>query len=104
MDGKVMEGFAFKKYNDIAARAVSELISNLPEDQNLRVLEIGAGTGGMSQAIEKGIPKMRIEAAAARKQSLIDSAQEHIVGVNIFKQGLAKMFCTVVQYSKQKHQ
>ena len=41
--------------------------------------------GGMAKAIEKGVPKMRIEAAAARKQARIDSAQDKIVGVNIFK-------------------
>ena len=40
--------------------------------------------GGMISAIEKGIPKMRIEEAAAKRQSLIDSGQEKIVGVNIF--------------------
>ena len=38
--------------------------------------------GGMTKAIEKGIPKMRIEAAAAEKQAKIDSGQDIIVGVN----------------------
>jgi methylmalonyl-CoA mutase len=41
--------------------------------------------GGMAKAIEQGIPKMRIEEAAARKQALIDSGQEVIVGVNRFR-------------------
>lgn len=41
--------------------------------------------GGMTKAIEKGIPKMRIEAAAAEKQAKIDSGQDVIVGVNRFK-------------------
>ncbi|MCB0643598.1 MAG: methylmalonyl-CoA mutase, partial [Phaeodactylibacter sp.] len=41
--------------------------------------------GGMAKAIEEGIPKMRIEEAAARKQARIDSGQEKIVGVNIFR-------------------
>ncbi len=41
--------------------------------------------GGMTKAIEKGIPKMRIEEAAARKQARIDSAQDKIVGVNLFR-------------------
>ena len=40
--------------------------------------------GGMTKAIEAGIPKMRIEEAAARKQARIDSGQEVIVGVNRF--------------------
>ena len=38
--------------------------------------------GGMTEAIEAGIPKMRIEEAAAKKQARIDSGQDVIVGVN----------------------
>ncbi len=38
--------------------------------------------GGMVKAIEKGLPKLRIEEAAARKQARIDSGQDLIVGVN----------------------
>lgn len=38
--------------------------------------------GGMAKAIETGVPKMRIEEAAARKQARIDSGKETIVGVN----------------------
>jgi len=41
--------------------------------------------GGMTKAIEAGIPKMRIEEAAAKKQARIDSGQDTIVGVNDFK-------------------
>jgi len=41
--------------------------------------------GGMTKAIEAGIPKMRIEEAAARRQARIDSGKETIVGVNKFK-------------------
>jgi len=41
--------------------------------------------GGMTEAIEAGIPKMRIEAAAAQKQARIDSGQETIVGVNRYR-------------------
>ena len=41
--------------------------------------------GGMASAIEKGVPKMRIEEAAARKQARIDSGQDQIIGVNAFK-------------------
>lgn len=40
--------------------------------------------GGMTKAIEKGIPKMRIEEAAAKKQAKIDSGKTKIVGINIF--------------------
>lgn len=41
--------------------------------------------GGMAKAIETGLPKMRIEEAAARKQARIDSGKDIIVGVNRFK-------------------
>ncbi|MBC7406862.1 MAG: methylmalonyl-CoA mutase [Arcicella sp.] len=41
--------------------------------------------GGMAKAIETGLPKMRIEEAAARKQARIDSGKDVIVGVNKFK-------------------
>lgn len=40
--------------------------------------------GGMAKAIETGLPKMRIEEAAARRQAGIDSGQEKIIGVNSF--------------------
>jgi methylmalonyl-CoA mutase len=41
--------------------------------------------GGMAKAIETGIPKLRIEEAAARRQALIDSGRETIVGVNRYR-------------------
>ncbi|RDY61084.1 methylmalonyl-CoA mutase [Flagellimonas nanhaiensis] len=41
--------------------------------------------GGMTKAIEAGIPKMRIEEAAAKKQARIDSGQDTIVGVNKYQ-------------------
>jgi methylmalonyl-CoA mutase len=41
--------------------------------------------GGMAKAIETGIPKMRIEEAAARRQAQIDSGRETIVGVNKYR-------------------
>lgn len=58
--------------NDIANKAW-ELIEEVEE------------LGGMTKAIEAGIPKMRIEEAAARKQARIDSAQDTIVGVNKYR-------------------
>ncbi|MBK8900447.1 MAG: methylmalonyl-CoA mutase [Anaerolineaceae bacterium] len=41
--------------------------------------------GGMAKALETGLPKMRIEEAAARRQAHIDSGQETIVGVNKYR-------------------
>jgi methylmalonyl-CoA mutase len=43
--------------------------------------------GGMAKAIETGLPKLRIEEAAARKQARIDSGKEIIVGVNKYRPG-----------------
>ena len=41
--------------------------------------------GGMAKAIETGIPKLRIEEAAARKQARIDSGQDTIIGINKYR-------------------
>ncbi|UJP64981.1 methylmalonyl-CoA mutase [Mongoliitalea daihaiensis] len=48
--------------------------------------------GGMAKAIEAGIPKLRIEEAAARKQARIDSGKDVIVGVNRFESDEASNF------------
>ncbi len=40
--------------------------------------------GGMAQAIEQGLPKLRIEEAAAKKQARIDRGKDRIIGVNLF--------------------
>lgn len=45
--------------------------------------------GGMAKAIERGIPKMRIEEAAAQKQARIDSGEEPVIGVNLFKKEIS---------------
>lgn len=49
------------------------------------LIEEVEAAGGMAKAIEQGLPKMRIEEAAALKQARIDSGTEKIVGVNIFQ-------------------
>ncbi len=48
--------------------------------------------GGMSKAIETGIPKMKIEEAAARKQARIDSGRDVIVGVNKYNSDAEEEF------------
>jgi methylmalonyl-CoA mutase len=48
------------------------------------LIEEVEGLGGMAKAIETGIPKMRIEEAAARRQACIDSGRDVIVGVNAY--------------------
>lgn len=42
--------------------------------------------GGMTKAIEEGLPKRRIEEASAKKQARIDSGNDKIIGVNLFRQ------------------
>lgn len=50
-----------------------------------KLIEEVEENGGMTKAIEKGIPKMRIEEAAAKKQARIDSGHDIIVGVNRYR-------------------
>ena len=51
--------------------------------------------GGMAKAIENGLPKLRIEEAAARKQARIDSGTDKIIGVNLFQYDDDKMLDTL---------
>lgn len=53
--------------------------------QAWKLIEEVEDLGGMTKAIEAGIPKIRIEEAAARKQARIDSGEDVIVGVNRFR-------------------
>ena len=64
--------FVEKLTHDLAAHA----LGHIQEVEKL---------GGMAAAIEQGIPKMRIEEAAARTQAAIDSGRQTVVGVNKFK-------------------
>jgi methylmalonyl-CoA mutase len=54
-------------------------------DAAWKLIEEVEEMGGMTKAIEAGIPKLRIEEAAARKQARIDSGRDKIIGVNIFQ-------------------
>jgi methylmalonyl-CoA mutase len=66
----------------------SYFVESLTQDLALKAwkhIEEVESLGGMSAAIAKGIPKMRIEEAAARTQGRIDSGVQPIVGVNLFK-------------------
>ncbi len=63
----------------------SEYVEKLTEEIAAKAWELiqeVEDLGGMTKAIEKGIPKLRIEEAAAKKQARIDSGQDTIVGVN----------------------
>jgi methylmalonyl-CoA mutase len=63
---------------------VEYLTKNLADRAWSLIQEVEA-LGGMTKAIETGVPKMRIEEAAARKQARIDSGVETIVGINAYK-------------------
>jgi methylmalonyl-CoA mutase len=63
---------------------VERLTAELAGKAKAHIDEIEA-LGGMAKAIEAGIPKLRIEEAAARTQARIDSGQQSVVGVNKFK-------------------
>jgi len=54
-------------------------------DEAEKILEEIEGLGGMTKAIESGMPKLRIEESAAKKQAAIDSGRDVIVGVNKYK-------------------
>lgn len=63
---------------------VESLTNEIAEKAWQLIQEVEA-LGGMTKAIEAGIPKLRIEEAAARKQARIDSGQDIIVGVNQYR-------------------
>lgn len=62
-----------------------ESLTNELVNQAWELIQEVEDLGGMAKAIETGIPKMRIEEAAAKKQARIDSNQEIIVGVNRYQ-------------------
>lgn len=63
---------------------IESLTDELIKKAKIHIDEINKA-GGMRKAIEKGIPKMRIEQSAAKKQAKIDNSDQVIVGVNKYK-------------------
>src|SRR6186997_2809066 len=63
---------------------VEKLTHQLAMRARAHIEEVEAA-GGMAKAIEAGIPKMRIEEAAARTQARIDSGQQPVIGVNMYR-------------------
>jgi methylmalonyl-CoA mutase len=62
-----------------------ESLTNEIAEKAWALIEEVEELGGMTKAIEAGIPKLRIEEASARKQARIDSGQDIIVGVNKYR-------------------
>jgi methylmalonyl-CoA mutase len=67
---------------------VERLTSDLAARAWAHIAEVEAA-GGMTKAIEAGIPKLRIEEAAARTQARIDAGRQPVVGVNVFRPDVA---------------
>ena len=63
---------------------VESLTASLIEEAEKLIDEV-EGMGGMTKAVDAGLPKLRIEESAARRQSRIDRTEEIVVGVNRFQ-------------------
>ncbi len=63
---------------------VEALTASLAAEAEKLIAEVEA-LGGMTKAVESGMPKMRIEEAAARRQARIDRGEEAVVGVNKYQ-------------------
>jgi len=68
-----------------AGSYMMETLTNELYAEAMKVIEEIEAMGGMSKAVAEGIPKLKIEECAAKKQARIDNGQEVIVGVNAFK-------------------
>jgi methylmalonyl-CoA mutase len=66
---------------------VESLTNSLVIEAEKLIAEVEA-LGGMTKAVESGMPKLRIEEAAARRQARIDRGEDVIVGVNKYQSGL----------------
>ena len=68
-----------------AGSKVVEQLTNDMAERAWKLIQEVEEMGGMTKAIEAGLPKLRIEEAAARKQARIDSGKDKIIGVNIYQ-------------------
>ncbi|NQW36955.1 MAG: methylmalonyl-CoA mutase [Flavobacteriales bacterium] len=66
------------------SKFVEQLTEDIAQKASDLIEEVEA-LGGMTKAIEKGIPKLRIEEASAQKQARIDSGEDKIIGVNSYR-------------------
>ncbi|MHA7843717.1 MAG: methylmalonyl-CoA mutase [Winogradskyella sp.] len=79
------ETYITKTVDPWAGSYYVESLTNDIAEKAWKLIEEVEELGGMTKAIEAGIPKLRIEEAAARKQARIDSGQDIIVGVNKYR-------------------
>jgi methylmalonyl-CoA mutase len=66
------------------SKVIEQLTADIAERAWKLIQEVEE-MGGMTKAIEAGLPKLRIEEAAARKQARIDSGKDKIIGVNLYQ-------------------
>lgn len=76
------ESFVSKVVDPWAGSYMMENLTNELVEHASKIIEEVESMGGMAKAVASGMPKLRIEEAAARKQARIDSGQDVIVGVN----------------------
>lgn len=74
-----------KVIDPMAGSYYVESLTNSLVNEARKVIQEVDQLGGMTRAVEAGVPKLRIEEAAARKQARIDRGEEVIVGVNQFQ-------------------
>ena len=67
-----------------------ESLSQSLIQESTKLLNNIESLGGMTKAVESGMPKQQIEASAARRQAMIDQGHEVIVGINKYKAGKAE--------------
>jgi len=83
---------------------VESLTASLVTEAEKLIAEVEA-LGGMTKAVESGMPKLRIEEAAARRQARVDRAEDVIVGVNKYQSGLkAELDVLDIDNSKVREQ
>jgi methylmalonyl-CoA mutase len=68
-----------------AGSYMMESLTDQIYDEALKVIEEIESIGGMSKAVAQGIPKLKIEECAAKKQARIDSGKDIIVGINAYR-------------------
>lgn len=74
-----------KVVDPLAGSYYVESLTNSVIEEARKLIKEVEEAGGMTKAVQSGLPKMRIEEAAARKQARIDSLEEVVVGVNKYQ-------------------
>src|SRR5204863_8086223 len=62
-----------------------EALTNSLATEASKLMDEVEALGGMTKAVESGMPKLRIEEAAARRQAAVDRGEEVVVGVNKYR-------------------